>query len=405
MSHTQRITWIGPVSDDASAGFVARQFVDGLTEEGVKVQVLDTGDGTHPVDFDVDGPVNAAGTLIVRQANLSQIARTSSLVPLSRTGVNAAYVVVDSLADAAGTAFLAECDEVWAPSFFQAEILASLGVPRSRLFVVAPGLGRDARGVPATAGTGPILVVGAVERAAIGAARVVESQARPGSRAFVRELDAAAGIIVAEDLDPWGATALLTARTSAPLAHVESGTALEFIEAAECHWFDADSLREPARLEEITARLAAEPAEVARARSARLIGSESNARAARALLERHAAQRTLPTERLALVLADLGLPTPADRLHGSRPSVEILPVHSAAGAWIEILAERLARTSSNTTIVLWLDESAADESARIGDLAQTVIARSGRDEGEIDVLIVVAPLAHAPRDKWIKSGG
>ncbi|MDZ4774065.1 MAG: hypothetical protein SGI72_13130 [Planctomycetota bacterium] len=96
------------------------------------------------------------------------------------------------------------------------------------------------------------------------------------------------------------------------------------------------------------------------------------------------------------------MPTPEERLAGSRARVEIIGISSTEGAWDKTLASRLSRAADDATVVLWIDEALGTDTERITARAEAAIARAGRAAEDLDVLIVTAPLAHAPRERQVE---
>jgi hypothetical protein len=395
----ESFVWVGPVSADASAGRVARTFVAGLTHAGADVEVLDTGDGAIATGLELDGAVHGAQATVVRQAPLSELARTTALLPLARGARQVAYTIADRTELTPRDAeLLAACDEVWAPSFTQCELLAALGVERRKLCVVAPGGPHPRAERARSAEPRRCLVIGAQAPAG---APYTASRAVAGSRAAGLELDEASAIVLAADTDPWGITALDAFASGKPVVCAASGAALELADPLDGLWLEGtEAWREPhvqAALERDWDALVARAERV----RARLTTLASERAAALALLERGTVARALPEERLTRVLASLGWSTPAERLIGSRPRVEIVPVDALAGAWTGTLLERLRRAGRDVTVVAWVDEALHAELPRITAEIEGALARSGRSSDELDVLVVTAPLAHAPRERLV----
>jgi hypothetical protein len=183
-----------------------------------------------------------------------------------------------------------------------------------------------------------------------------------------------------------------------------TGTALELADPGDCLWLAKEQAwhdtRALAALERDWDELSAR-AERSRARLGALACERS---AAMFVLERAHGTRALPEERLDRVLADLGCPTVAERLAGSRARVEIVAVTSADGGWTTTLTRHLRRAANDTTVVLWVDSGLESETARITAQAELAIAHSGRPSEDVDVLVVTAPLAHAPRERLVTDG-
>jgi hypothetical protein len=191
------------------------------------------------------------------------------------------------------------------------------------------------------------------------------------------------------------------------LVHVESGIAAEYAGAEDCSWITAACAQDPRRVvEHVQALLADRDALAQRAERARVrIEREENLAVATArLITRRSRPRVLPEARLSRALADLGLPTPLERLSGSRAKVLIVPVAEAGGTWRGALrAQVLAHTTDpEATVCLWVDESCAADMDTIASAAEEEIAHAGA--GDHDVLVVLAPLAHAPRERFVTSG-
>ncbi len=402
MSEQEEFVWIGPVSADDAAGRTARGHVRGLIASRVRVAVLDTGDGSVASEFEAASAVRATGTTIVRQCELSRVCRTSAILPLRRDARQVAFVIVDCTAlDAETAAFLADCDEVWVPNFAQGEFCASLGIERSKTHVIAPGSGTRAEDRRAAVRTPRLLNVGG-SMLAVDGFEVAQSVTVPGSLAWQRELAAVDAVCSIQDRDAWGIAALDLATSEKVLACSASGAALEILDESDGTWFAAgdETLAQRALLD--VARNFAVHQGLARRSAARVCSVESERSAASAILERGSRSRALSDERLARVLADLGLPTPEERLAGSRARVEIIGISSTEGAWDKTLASRLSRAADDATVVLWIDEALGTDTERITARAEAAIARAGRAAEDLDVLIVTAPLAHAPRERQVE---
>lgn len=418
MKQREQFTWVGPVSDSSQAGAVARDFVTALARIGSLAHVLDTGDGSIAVDFDVEGEVRTRGTTVVRQAVLSQLALTRSIAPLVPGACEVAYVIVDGARPPnAALELLASCDEVWAPSTLQAELLCSLGVERARVKVIAPGTdagqGAEQRALfPAARGFERALVIGdarlaaELERARSDGPHFEAALAPLGTAAFTRELERADVLVIVRDVDPWGRLVLDALRLAKPLFHVESGSALEYANTEDCIWFDEATARDVARLAGIVRASCADRRQlVERAARARthVETSDSLQAAARAVVQRATRSRSLPAPRLERLLTELGLPTATERLAGSRAHVLVVPVAEVAGAWPALLRTQLMAHASlaDTTICLWVDDALAQHTDAISAVVEREMAQCAA--AAVDVLVVVAPLAHAPRERFVTS--
>ncbi len=404
MTNREHFTWIGPLTSDDAAGCVARHFVAGLARVGAAVSALDTGDGARPAPGELDAAVHAEGTTVVRQGPLSALADSWALVPAGRGARDVAYAVVDvPELDPRTRELLASCDEVWAPNFAQAELLAALGVPRTRLRVIVPGA--DALPVAASAPGGKprVLVVGG-SVPEVGGAACVAAHAPPSSAAFAEEVQAADAVVLRLDPDPWGHTVLALGASAKPCVCLASGAALEFWAVGDCTWLSADEAASSETISTAIASLVKDwPARVqlARRAGARRASVQGADASVHALLQRHEHPHRLERECLSRVLGDLGLPTPDEHLATARPRVEIVPVESVDGPWAEVLQTRIAKARSDATVVVWLDEAMSGRLDRVTARAEEALARSGRDPAEIDVLVVSAPLAHAPREHLV----
>jgi hypothetical protein len=166
--------------------------------------------------------------------------------------------------------------------------------------------------------------------------------------------------------------------------------------SADCYFWRAWYRQDPH-----AARVAARGGRAARPRT-RILHDESLLQAARRLVARIRAPRTLPEPRLARALTELGLPAPAERLSGSRPLVRIVPVTDLDGTWRSEL-RALAAEACEATICLWIDEAAALDTEHIASAVEAELAAAGTSAEERDVLVVVAPLHHAPRERFVTS--
>lgn len=404
MRTPEDFTWIGPLSSDDTAGRVARGFVAGLVRAGSGVATLDSGDGSCPAACDLDGEVRVAATTVVRQGGLSSIRASEALVPLGQGIRDVAYVVVDVPELGAGEgSFLARCDEVWAPNTAQAELLAALGVPRAKLRVIVPGVGGAASDSSRATGKPRVLVVGGSPRE-IGGATCVGARASLGSRAFEAEVAAADSVVLLGDVDPWGLTALELVASGKLHLCIASGAPLEFTRVGDCAWLAPADVLVPERIETALADLVRELGtrrEIAARAGARLGATQNVDAAARALRDRNTHPRRLEREPLTRVLADLGLTTPDERLANVRSRVEIVPVEHVDGPWVEALRVRIARARVDATLVVWVDEVLAPVLERVTARAEEALVASGRDPADVDVLVVVAPLAHAPSEDLV----
>jgi hypothetical protein len=405
----ETFTWIGPFSETSSAGSTARDFARGLSTTGHATGMLDTGPGDHPHERADDGPVRWIGTTVVRHAPLSRIGTTAAILALDARARQMAYVVADvERLTPDMRAVLDRCDEVWAPSTFQLEILCTLGIERARLHVVAPGCTPyDGPGMSKrkSENTRMLCVGGDAPRLTDGIT-CERAVSRPGTAEFAADVARADLVVVLADVCPWGSVALEVLHQGRPLAYVESGIAAEFAGDDDCDWITAACARDPRLLAEHVSALLADrnmlSRRAARAR-ARIERDESLAAASARLIARRSRARVLPEPRLARALSDLGLPTPLERLAGSRAKVLIVPVPEFAGTWREALRQQVAdiRPDPEATVCLWVDETCAADMDRIAEAAEAEIARCGATDH--DVLVVLAPLSHAPRERLVTS--
>ncbi len=407
----ENFTWIGPITDASSAGAIARSFVCGLSSSGHPTGVLDTGCGEVPCIAELDGPVRWIGTTVVRHAPLSCLAATTAILAPDAQARQVAYVVADvERISAESRTVIDRCDEVWAPSTLQLEILCALGIDRARLHIVAPGVEPLAERTSSirAQNAARVLVVGGdvplVSRP--GGVDFERATVRPGTEEMSLAIARADLVLVLADACPWGGVALEVLRRGRPLAHVESGIAAEYAGADDCDWFTTACAQDPRRLvEHVQALLTDRDPLVRRAERARarIEREECLSVATAHLITRRSRPRILPEPRLSRALSDLGLPTPIERLSGSRAKVVIVPVAQFDGAWREILRTQvLAHTTDpEATVCLWVDESCGADMDRIAAAAEVEIARSGATNH--DVLVVLAPLAHAPRERFVTS--
>jgi hypothetical protein len=346
------------------------------------------------------------------------LAATAAILPIDACARQVAYVVADveSLSREA-SAVLDRCDEVWAPSTLQLEILCALGVGRARLHVIAPGVEppaapmlqvpRDVRNITGTAKR--VLVVGSDVLLGASTDDILfeRATARPGTEELALSIAGADLVLVLADVCPWGSLALHVLHCGRPLAHVESGIAAEYAGEDDCAWITPACARDPLRLVAHVHGMLADGGGLAQRAGharARIEHEEGFAVAAARLITRRSRPRILPEPRLSRALSELGLPTPIERLSGSRAKVLIVPVAEFGGPWRATLrAQVLAHTTDpEATVCLWVDESCAAEMDRIAAAAEEEIALSGASDH--DVLVVLAPLAHAPRERLVTAG-